>query len=131
MEKQIYTWAQFDEDIPKIAEWAKERHFQSVYGIPRGGLVIAVALSHALDIPVIISKNDITKRTLIVDDIVDTGGTMERLLASLGTGFKTASIFFKPGARFTPDHYIREKTLFVKFPWETLRSARYDGTPQN
>jgi len=128
MEKQIYLWDQCDEDILKIAAWAREQHFQGVYGIPRGGLVLAVMLSHQLDIPVILSKSDITKRTLIVDDIVDGGGTMERLTASLGIGFKTASIFFNPGAQFTPDFHVRNKEGWVVFPWETLPTSRYDGT---
>ena len=96
-----YLWPEFEEDIRKIAEWAKGQNFQNVYGIPRGGLIIAVMLSHLLDIPIVLSKKDVTKRSLIVDDIIDKGGTMERLTLSLGSGFRTASIFLgrKLGSR--------------------------------
>jgi len=49
--KQYYTWAEFDKDIGKIICWAGGRNFKSVYGIPRGGLVVGVAISHRLGLP--------------------------------------------------------------------------------
>ncbi|MBI2063206.1 MAG: phosphoribosyltransferase [Candidatus Yanofskybacteria bacterium] len=122
-----YSWEQFDEDAEKIANWAQNKNFKSVYGIPRGGLILAVKFSHLLDIPLIRNENDITKDTLIVDDIVDTGGTVERLLASLGPGYRIATIFCNEEAK-KPDFYIRKKTEWILFPWETKETSRYDGT---
>ena len=44
-----------------------------VYGIPRGGLIVAVLVSHKLGIPLITSLRDMYgKKFLVVDDIVDT-----------------------------------------------------------
>ncbi|MBI2063966.1 MAG: hypothetical protein HYT65_03180 [Candidatus Yanofskybacteria bacterium] len=124
---EIYTWAQFDEDAEKIAQWAKDKNFKSIYGIPKGGLPLAVKLAHLLDVSLILNKDDMTRDTLIVDDIVDTGGTVERLLSSLGHGFRVASIFCNEES-VKPDFYARKKTKWVRFPWETEKTSRYDGT---
>ena len=51
----------------------KNWKISNIYGIPRGGLCLAVALSHKLNIK--ISKKP-TKYTLIVDDIFETGMTL-------------------------------------------------------
>ncbi|MBI4087388.1 MAG: hypothetical protein HY434_00970 [Candidatus Liptonbacteria bacterium] len=127
--KEYYTWRQFDEDAKKMAAWAKDRNFSGVYGIPRGGLVIAVKLSHLMNTPLVLSREDITRRTLIVDDIIDGGGTVRRLMASLGQGFEVASIYFnKAAVDATPSFFAREKKRWVIFPWETEETSRYDGT---
>ena len=44
-----------------------------IYGVPRGGLCLAVALSHKLDIQLIESP---CKNSLIVDDVFETGITL-------------------------------------------------------
>ena len=124
---EIYSWEQFDEDAGKIANWAKDKNFTSVYGIPKGGLPLAVKLAHLLDVSLILNRDDITKDTLIVDDIVDTGGTVERLLSSLGHGFKVATIFCNEES-VKPDFYTRKKSAWVRFPWETKKTSRYDRT---
>ena len=125
---QNYTWAEFDKDAKKIAAWAKEKGFKSLYGIPRGGLVLAVVLSHLLDVPVLLSREDITRDTLIVDDIVDGGKTIQGLLTSLGGTFSVASIYCNETAPVRQDFFVRKKEKWVVFPWETLNSSKYDGT---
>ena len=49
--RRIITWEQFDYGCREIAEWARDRNYDDIYGIPRGGLVVAVRLSHLLGIP--------------------------------------------------------------------------------
>ena len=41
-----YTWKEFDEDVKKIVEWLKDKNFSNIYGVPRGGLPLAVKLSN-------------------------------------------------------------------------------------
>ncbi len=127
-EKEKYLWTQFDEDSEEIAQWAKGKNFKSVYGIPRGGLVLAVKLSHLLDIPLILVKDDITRDTLVVDDIIDAGGTIKRFLASHGDKFQIASIFFNEQSEYKPHFFVRRKKHWVIFPWETKETSRYDQT---
>ena len=128
MKKVIYTWARFDEDSAKIAKWAKDKNFKSVYGIPRGGLVLATKLSHLLDIPLILAKDDITRDTLIVDDIVDTSATIKLFLALHGNKLQIATIFLNNMSGFKPNFFAREKEHWVIFPWETEETSRYDQT---
>lgn len=125
----LYSWEEFDLDCEKIAQWAKDKNFKSVYGIPRGGLVVAVKVSHLLDIPLALTKKEITRDTLIVDDIVDGGTTLIKLKDSIQlTGLFTASLYFFDGALTEPSFFVNHKTSWVVFPWETRQSSRYDGT---
>lgn len=126
--KKQYSWAQFEEDCAKIAAWAKERKFNSVYGIPRGGLVLAVKLSHLLDIPLVLNRDDITGHTLIVDDIADSGGTIERLRALFGSHPAIATIYKGENSKVAPDFFLRAKKDWIVFPWETEETSKYDGT---
>lgn len=125
-----YTWSLFEKDCEKIATWARVRKFKNIYGIPRGGLILAVKLSHLLNLPIVLDKKDINKKTLIVDDIIDGGDTIERLFSFLGRGKKItiASIFYNHSSKIKPDFFVREKIKWVIFPWETNKSSKYDGT---
>lgn len=130
MPKKIkkYTWKEFDMDCKKIAAWAHGQHIKNIYGIPRGGLVIAVKLSHLLDIPLVLNRDDISSATLVVDDIVDEGNTIQRLLALIGEHHQVASIFYNKSAKYTPHFFVREKESWVVFPWETNKTSKYDQT---
>lgn len=121
-DEEVYSWNQFDEDAEKIAEWANGQNFKTIYGIPKGGLPLAVKLAHLLDVSLILNKDDITKNTLIVDDIINTGGTVGRLLSSLGRGFRVATLFCNEKS-VKPDFYARKKTKWVRFPWETEKTS--------
>ena len=67
-----------------------------IYGIPRGGLCLAVALSHKLNIELLKEpRNNI----LIVDDIYDSGETLHRykdFLDSKGIDRIVKKIIWKP-----------------------------------
>lgn len=123
-----YTWEAFEVDCKKIAAWAKGRHVKNIYGIPRGGLVVAVKLSHLLDVPLILNRDDISRDTLIVDDIVDKGNTIERLLASIGEHHHIASIYSNKAARHVQHFFVRDNKSWVVFPWETEKTSKYDQT---
>lgn len=126
--KEKYTWEEFDDDCEKIAAWASGRHIKNIYGIPRGGLVLAVKLSHLLDIPLVLNREDISRDTLIVDDIIDEGNTIERLLASIGEHHHIASIFYNKTAKHAPHFFVKKKNGWVIFPWETEETSKYDET---
>lgn len=48
----------------------------NIYPIPRGGYFAAIVMSNELPLPIIFDKKQITERTLIVDDITDSGSTL-------------------------------------------------------
>lgn len=126
--RNFYTWKKLDVDCSEIAQWAKDKKFKNIYGIPRGGLIIAVKLSHLLEIPVVLSAGDISSSTLVVDDIVDEGNTLSRFLDLLHCKVMTASLYLGPNPTIKPDFFLNKKVGWVVFPWETRASSRYDGT---
>ena len=68
-----FTRSEFDKSVEEIAYKCRFKEFSGIYGVPRGGLCLAVALSHKLQINLI--KEPI-KNSLIVDDVYETGITL-------------------------------------------------------
>lgn len=114
------TWKQFDTSCKLLADIIKLKHiFKNIYGIPRGGLVVAVRLSHLLNIP--LTDTPSKEHTLIVDDICDSGKTLQRY-----KDYVTAVIYKEPKSITTPTYHIIKKREFVMFPWETQETAKID-----
>jgi len=87
--------------------------FEDIYGIPRGGLPIAVELSHKLNLPLVFYP---TKNTLVVDDISDEGNTLKDIKNK-----KIATLYTTPWTKTKPDFYVLEKvkkSSWIVFPWE-------------
>lgn len=124
--KYFYTWQEFDKDIEKIIYWAGKKNFKSVYGMPRGGLIAGVVLSHRLGLPLKLKVEELDQETLIVDDIADSGRTLENLDKVLKFKPIVATLFFNRNSCRMPDFYIHEKKNWVVFPWETEASSKYD-----
>ena len=56
-----------------------DHKFEGVYGIERGGLVLAVMLSHRIGIPYLSTLDSMFgKLFIVVDDIADTGKTLNK-----------------------------------------------------
>ena len=68
-----FTWGEFDKSVEQIAKKCMFKEFSGIYGVPRGGLCLAVALSHKLKIELI---SEPLKNSLIVDDVYETGLTL-------------------------------------------------------
>lgn len=65
----------------------------------------------------------VSKRVLIVDDIVDSGATLAALLPKLHARyphieFRVATLFTKSSAQVQPDFSLREATDWIDFYWE-------------
>jgi hypoxanthine phosphoribosyltransferase len=79
------TWEHFEEAMRSaVAELSKHPLLPhpptGVYGIPRGGLILAVTLSHRLSIPWLPEPQP---GCILVDDVIDTGHTMQTLINNL------------------------------------------------
>ncbi len=70
---RILSWNEFNLCVEKISDRCKYKKFTGVYGIPRGGLCLAVAISHSLKIPFLDKPKP---GSLIVDDVYETGLTL-------------------------------------------------------
>lgn len=114
MDKRIIkiSWKEIGELIEKLAE-SVEGDFDGVYGIPRGGVVIATVLSHRLKIPFLEKP---TKNSLIVDDISETGTTLKKY-----KGKKYACLHSSTWTDVVPDFFVakkRDKNSWIEYPWE-------------
>lgn len=130
--KHLYSWAYFQYDCEQLAKKLKpiKFNFNNIYGVPRGGLIVAVQLSHLLNLPVILDPKKISKNTLIVDDISDTGDTLKRLLRKIKyKHWGIATLWVHPLTKVYPSYFVREKNKeWVVMPWETIKSSKYDKT---
>ena len=123
-DKHYMSWMGFEFAISEFVKDYKEnnRKCVGVYGPPRGGLPIAVTLSHRLGIPFIQTEEDMLNTigtVLVVDDIVDTGKTLERLKPLMGPTNVIYTIYYHKQSTVTPDAYVFEKKgEWIVFPWE-------------
>ena len=117
-----FTWNEFDKSVEQIYNKCKFKEFSGIYGVPRGGLCLAVALSHKLKIN-LISKP--IKNSLIVDDVYETGITLNTFKNIEGAMFFV--LFSKIKPKWWNAVHISEKSEWIVFPWETsanLQSER-------
>src|SRR3989344_414709 len=117
--KEYYSWSKYDKDIKDLAKQIKAQKldFDTIYGLPRGGLVVAVSLSHALDKPLVFEIEKITNRTLLVDDIIETGGTLKRLVEKMKFTSPNIAVIYlnKEKAKIQPTVFARPQTKWVVF----------------
>ena len=116
-----YTWSEFDDSVEHIYNKCKFIEFSGIYGVPRGGLCLAVALSHKLKIN-LISKP--IKNSLIVDDVYDTGFTLNAFKNIEGVMFFVLFSKMKPIWWNTVN--ILEKSEWIVFPWENADNLDSD-----
>lgn len=101
----------------------------AVYGRPRGGLVLAVIVSHYMGIPLIdhLPLDSDASSILWVDDIIDSGKTIEEDITKLPE-LKTAAMYRRAGKHafgaFTV--FEAESDWWLVFPWEDLNKAQQD-----
>jgi hypoxanthine phosphoribosyltransferase len=68
------SWQQFDRAVEQLAAQARQLPDPcGIHGVPRGGLVLAVALSHRLELPLLEQPGP---GCLVVDDVYETGQTL-------------------------------------------------------
>ena len=116
------TWKDVEDYINALENLTSSSYkFTGVYGLPRGGLVLAVMLSHRLSIPLLAAP---TNGCLIVDDICDSGESLIHYVKnSSGNDTKLyyiSTMYYKQGASVTPNFYYKEKDdKWIVFPWES------------
>lgn len=114
------TWDQAQIAAAAVADRHRLGDFDSIHGIPQGGAPVALMVSHHLNLPVV---SDIGPRTLVVDDLVDTGATLE----GIATTHTVDALFRKS---HSPQHLAPHATTldgWLNFPWEHDGGRPTDG----
>jgi hypoxanthine phosphoribosyltransferase len=147
--RERMTWAELGEGTRELAAGVAADGWRPnlILGIARGGMLVAGALSYALDVkntftmnvefytgvderlpvpmilppvPDLVDLQD--ARMLIADDVADTGQTL-----ALVRGFcadrvgevRTAVLYEKPHSVIACDYAWRRTELWIDFPWST------------
>ena len=118
---RYFTWSEFDKSVEKIAKKCKFLDSSGIYGVPRGGLCLAVALSHKLKINLIPEPK---KNSLIVDDVYETGITLNPFKDIEGANFFV--LFSKMNPTWWNTVYFSEKNEWIVFPWEDNLNLQKD-----
>ncbi|MCD6559145.1 MAG: phosphoribosyltransferase [Palaeococcus sp.] len=146
MDKVYLTWWQIDRAIFSLADELRKKFMPDVIiGVARGGLIPAVRLSHilgdielrvvdvkfyvdigthnekpAIRIPI---HGDLKgKKVAIVDDVSDTGKTLEVVIEEVkrlgAEEIKVVCLSMKPWTSVVPDFYVFRTDKWIVFPWE-------------
>lgn len=117
--KQL-KWADIEHEAERLAHrQSTSSAVTHVYGIPQGGAPVAIMVARHLGLA--IAEEPIPGKTLVVDDLVDTGTTLERYRMK---GYAVDALYRKP---WSPANLAPQATLvdeWLAFPWE-----RDEGTP--
>ena len=143
MKKLYYSPDNFLTDTKLLAKKVKEFEPEILIPILRGGMTLTHYLAELLDLRDVRCLSSIAyddtkkldsvkilhlptlpenKRVLIVDDICDSGDTLLKVLNTLKDknptcNFKTATLFYKKIALFTPDYTLHEAKEWIEFFW--------------
>jgi hypoxanthine phosphoribosyltransferase len=136
MEKIFLTWETVQSDIEKCLDQIKDKSFDFILGLMRGGSIPATILSNKLNVPLrmfgiksyidtkqndeitiyqtcrdsIINAKSNRKNLLIVDDLSDSGNTLKFAVDNYKYYFDnvyTLTPYVKEGTTFEPDFYSR------------------------
>ena len=116
-----FSWYEFDKAVEHIANKCKFLEFSGIYGVPRGGLCLAVALSHKLKINLI---SEPAKNSLIVDDIYETVVTLNTFKNIEGAMFFV--LFSKIKPTWWNTVFLSKKNQWIVFPWENTLNSKSD-----
>ena len=144
MEKYYYKYDEFMNDLEVLEPQIKEYNPDTLLAIARGGMTIGHFLAERLDMREIYSLNAISyenekklgkpkifnipylknkKRVLLLDDISDSGETLEEVLKTLKSlypevEFKTLTIFYKDHTKVMPDIFSKKTDKWIVFFWD-------------
>jgi len=124
--KIFVSWDEVEELINLLCTQIIRSSIQidHIFGMPRGGLIPAVMLSHKLNIPM--TQNPNQSNILVVDDICDSGETFKEFWIKHPDSI-FACLHFKPhtsdfNPSFSANKFFADD--WITYPWE-----RQDAKP--
>ncbi|MDO5032603.1 phosphoribosyltransferase [Corynebacterium sp.] len=157
-ERENLTWELFGEASRDLSQQIVDSGWfpDLIVGVARGGLIPAGAIGYAIGLkamgainvefytdigetlpePVLLNPQLDTdsltgKKVLVVDDVADSGKTLElvvNLLEETASEVKSAVIYTKPQTIFEPDFSWKKTDLWINFAWSVLPVITADGS---
>ena len=118
---RLLSWEDFDRAVWHIAGSCEEGSLSGIYGIPRGGLCLAVALSHRLQLPLLPRAQP---GCLLVDDVYETGLTLEVYRDLPNT--RAVVWISKANPNWWHAVEVVDSSEWIVFPWESVTAASAD-----
>lgn len=124
MNKVYLSWEDIDDAVTSIAHRIKISGIEinAIAGIPRGGMIPAIMLSHKMNIPFNLMWSLVQGNVLIVDDICDSGETLKKY--KYEENIYTATLHYKQSSVYEPTFWyslVQDKDWIV-YPWENTDS---------
>ena len=118
--KVFVSWKEIEEYIEKVIEDLNERKItpSGVYGIPRGGMIMATLLSYKLNVPLLLNA---AQNCIIIDDIADSGRTLLHFTKNDTQfhKFYITTMYYHERSAVVPDFWCHKKgDKWIVFPWE-------------
>ncbi len=139
-----YHFDSFNDDVDSLMKQTKLYNPDIILAVARGGVTLGHFMANRMEIRALFTLNSIHyddtkkletieifnvpdlgegRRVLVVDDIVDSGESMQEILKVLKekfpkNAFKTAVLFYKKEAVFIPDFKCHEAKEWIKFFWD-------------
>jgi len=120
-----------DQLANQIKEIVKGSMYRHLFGADADSLIVAVHLSHRLNVPVVtdisllvyllnmgVSEHD----TLLVSNVVHTGKTFEDVMKQCNCDLDTAVLFKDSKCNFQPTYFVDIPEKYIIFPWEDKKS---------
>lgn len=117
------SWNSIVQYIQALCEYLREHDIKAtgVYGIPRGGLILATLLSYTLDIPLLQAP---AKNCIIIDDTADSGRTLQHYVPNdtQDNKYFITTMFYCERSCVEPDFYmyVNNDNKWIDFPWEVI-----------
>jgi len=112
------SWSQVQTFSAVLADRWADKAVDGVFGVPRGGLVPAALVAARLDVPLVAAPS---AGTLVVDDIVDSGGTAARF-----SDHHFDALVRRSESPAAPDAAVFDE--WVVFPWELAEGGQAGPT---
>ena len=142
---KYYSYENFKDDTNILIQNVRDFNPEVIIAIARGGLTLAHAMAEGLNIRDVQSirtelydgtqiRELITlfgtcelqdkKKVLIVDDIADSGQTLDAVIKHLeglhsSIEFKSCTLFYKESSSIEPDYWLNDANDWINFFWES------------
>ncbi|MCV6608659.1 MAG: phosphoribosyltransferase family protein [Campylobacterales bacterium] len=144
MEKYFYSYDELIKDLKILTKDLGDYKPDAIIALSRGGVTIGHFLAEYFDIRTLYTMNTIhydgqkkmdeviiynipdikdAKKVLIVDEIIDSGETIQEVMKVLNkrhlyVDFKTLTVFQKKRAVFKADYWVKDTDKWIEFFWE-------------